>query len=508
MASTPAGTPPGPASIGRYQILSELGRGAMGRVYRAFDPNIGRHIALKAIPLEATPPELAQRFRFEAQAAGILSHPNIVTIYDAGQDGGFLYIAMELVKGPTLQELLAPGPLPLPQVISFSEQVAAALDHAHAHGIIHRDIKPANLMLQGTTLKVADFGVAKSGAAALTSTGQLLGTPQYLAPEVVKGAPADARSDIFAFGAVLYEMLTGRRAFGGDHISNVIYRILSEQPPPPSQVYAGLPRGVDYVVRKALAKEPAERYASGAELVADLKDHRALEGRVSAESAAPSPPPPFPSLLEQTAPWPRESVVPPTQILPAAGMPAAAQQKRWWSLAAAAGIALLLAGVLLRPSWIARQSPAPETPPTPVVRGAGELSVAAPSRPPAPPKQSGEPAKRAVPDPGKPSAFGSAAASSAAAGAVPALPAAVGRAVVHTEPAGARILINGEPTSYVTPVNFALRPGSYRLTLERDGYERVHRDIAVEANRTTETRLTLPRKRRGFLRRLPFLRGQ
>ncbi|MBI2818909.1 MAG: serine/threonine protein kinase, partial [Acidobacteria bacterium] len=137
----------GPQKIGRYQILGELGRGAMGRVYRAFDPNIGRNIAVKVIPLDTADPELATRFRREAQAAGILSHPNIVTIFDAGDDGGFLYIAMELVEGQTLQQMLSSGPLPVEQVISFCEQAGAALDHAHARAIIHRDIKPANIMV-------------------------------------------------------------------------------------------------------------------------------------------------------------------------------------------------------------------------------------------------------------------------------------------------------------------------------------------------------------------------
>src|SRR3972149_2190268 len=136
-------TPPtGPETIGRYQILGELGRGAMGRVYRAFDPNIGRNNAVKVIPLDTADPELAMRFRREAQAAGILSHPNIVTIFDAGDDGGFLYIAMELVDGQTLQQMLSTGPLPLAQAISFCEQAGAALDHAHNRAIIHRDIKP------------------------------------------------------------------------------------------------------------------------------------------------------------------------------------------------------------------------------------------------------------------------------------------------------------------------------------------------------------------------------
>jgi len=311
-----ASTPTGPEKIGRYKILGELGRGAMGRVYRAFDPNIGRNIAVKVIPLDTADPELAMRFRREAQAAGILSHPNIVTIFDAGDDGGFLYIAMELVEGPTLQQMLAQGPLPIEQVISFCEQAGAGLDHAHARAIIHRDIKPANIMVQAGVVKVTDFGVAKSGTAGMTSTGQVLGTPSYLAPEVVKGGAADARSDVFSFGVVLYEMLTGRRAFAGDNLSTIIYRIIAEQPPAPTLVVSSLPAGVNYVVQKALAKERDERYASCAELVADLRNYSALEAQGKAAALPVNVPPPFPDMLSKTAKLDLGSVQSPAPAAP------------------------------------------------------------------------------------------------------------------------------------------------------------------------------------------------
>ena len=171
---------------GRYQITGELGHGAMGVVYRGFDPTIGRTVAIKTVLLDTGDPEMIRRFRREAQAAGILSHPNIVTIYDAGEDHGVFYIAMELVEGETLQQVMQSGPLPMEKVIPIVEQVGSALDHAHARQIIHRDIKPANIMLAGDSAKVMDFGVAKMSGVGLTSTGQVLGTPSYMSPELVK----------------------------------------------------------------------------------------------------------------------------------------------------------------------------------------------------------------------------------------------------------------------------------------------------------------------------------
>ena len=509
-----ASTPTGPEKIGRYKILGELGRGAMGRVYRAFDPNIGRNIAVKVIPLDTADPELAMRFRREAQAAGILSHPNIVTIFDAGDDGGFLYIAMELVEGPTLQQMLAQGPLPIEQVISFCEQAGAGLDHAHARAIIHRDIKPANIMVQAGVVKVTDFGVAKSGTAGMTSTGQVLGTPSYLAPEVVKGGAADARSDVFSFGVVLYEMLTGRRAFAGDNLSTVIYRIISEQPPAPTLVVSTLPAGVNYVVQKALAKERDERYASCAELVADLRNYSALEAQGKAAALPVNVPPPFPDMLSKTAKLDLGSVQSPAPAAPPPIAPAAAasQKKLAWGVAGLA--AALIVGAILWRGRSANEPSSTATAPPPTSAPAAPSNASGPGTSSNPPQPVTTPSTRRSPDQTPANASPAPASRVAAAPATgtaspraaPPAAALMGRVVVHTEPAGARILVNGEATSYRTPVNFALAPGRYKITVERDGFESVTQEVVVEANRAATTRIELKRSGGGILRRLPFRR--
>jgi len=499
-----SGLPGGPEKIGRYKILGELGRGAMGRVYRAFDPNIGRNIAVKIIPLDTTDPELAMRFRREAQAAGILSHPNIVTIFDAGDDGGFLYIAMELVDGQTLQQMLSAGPLPLQQVISFCEQAGAALDHAHARAIIHRDIKPANIMVQAGVVKVTDFGVAKSGAAGMTSTGQVLGTPQYLAPEVVKGGGANARSDIFSLGVVLYEMITGRRAFAGDNLSTVIYRIIAEHPPAPSLVIASLPAGVNYAVMKALAKDPDERYGSCAELIADLKNHPALEEQGKAAMRPASALPPFPDMLTQTAKLTANidlgATQPHVKTAPAPGIPAPAASQRKLGYRVAALLAVLVVGVMV---WFGRPGTEPALP-TP----AAETPAAAPSSTSAPTMSPSPAPPRATPPAASPrGAAPSAAGATSTAAPPPAAATTRGRLVVHTEPAGARITLDGQATSYRTPVNFALAAGRHQITIELEGFKPLTREVVVEANRSLQVRLELEQAGGGgILRRIPFVR--
>jgi eukaryotic-like serine/threonine-protein kinase len=490
----------GPEKIGRYQILGELGRGAMGRVYRAFDPNIGRNIALKVILLDSTDPELAMRFRREAQASGILSHPNIVTIFDAGDDNGFLYIAMELVEGQTLQQLLAQGPLPIGQVVSYCEQAGAALDHAHARAIIHRDIKPANIMVQAGVVKVTDFGVAKSGAAGMTSTGQVLGTPQYLAPEVVRGGVANARSDIFSLGVVLYEMLTGQRAFAGDNVSTVIYRIMAEQPPAPSSIVSSVPAGVNYVVQKALAKEPDERYRSCAELVADLKNHPELEELGKAAAQQVNAPPPFPELLAKTASVDLGATQPQTQAVPAQSIPAPLASKKKWEWAAGGLAAVLVIGAIL---WRGRSSieppPATTSPAAPTTM-APALSPAMGSAP------GGGPSQPAA-TPGGAGSASPAASAPARQSTVPTAAAVMGRVVIHTDPAGARIIVNGKPTPYRSPVNFGLEPGQYQITAEHDGYASVTKSVVVKANGAAQVRLALKRSEDGgILHRLPLVR--
>ncbi|HKN48331.1 MAG TPA: serine/threonine-protein kinase [Candidatus Polarisedimenticolia bacterium] len=267
-----------PAKLGRFEILREIGKGAMGQVFLASDPKIQRQVAIKTIVL---PPgtsaeeahETSQRFLREAQAAGKLLHPNIVTIFDVGEDAGVSFIAMEYIEGETLEKYTKPQTLLSPtRVFDLVSQAAAALDYAHEHAVIHRDIKPANLMvLKDGTLKVTDFGLAKNPSANLTQAGVLLGTPSYMSPEQIQGSELDGRSDLFSLGVVLYELMTGVRPFEGESISTIIYRVMYEDPRPPAALNPALPPDVNVILERALAKKPEERYASGADLVADLR---------------------------------------------------------------------------------------------------------------------------------------------------------------------------------------------------------------------------------------------
>ncbi|MGO9095462.1 MAG: protein kinase domain-containing protein [Bryobacteraceae bacterium] len=266
-------------AIGRYQILSELGRGAMGVVYRALDPAINRPVAIKTIKLEefSDPVErerLRERLFREAQSAGILSHPNIVTVYDVGEEGDVTYIAMEFVNGSSLEKLLkAPQPPEAQMVLSILQQTAAALDFAHKKGIVHRDIKPANIMLdEDGTAKIADFGVAKiAQSQQMTQTGMVLGTPNYMSPEQVQGKSVDGRADQFSLGVAAYEMLTGEKPFAAETLTTVLYKIVSEEPLPPQHLNPTLAWAVAMVLSRALSKDPAKRYPTCTEFIAALE---------------------------------------------------------------------------------------------------------------------------------------------------------------------------------------------------------------------------------------------
>ena len=266
--------------IGRYEILGELGRGAMGVVYRARDPSIGRLIAIKTIrmadlgdPLETE--RLRERLRREAHSAGILSHPGIVVVYDVGQEGELAYIAMELVPGRSLEDLLRdPQPPTQQTILNLLRQTAAALDYAHKKGIVHRDIKPANILIsEDGVVKITDFGVAKiSTSQQLTVAGTVLGTPNYMSPEQVQGQPVDGRADQFSLAVIAYEVLTGEKPFAGEQLTTVLYKIVAEPPRPPQEVNPTLPWPVSLVLNRALAKNPEERYPNCTEFINALEN--------------------------------------------------------------------------------------------------------------------------------------------------------------------------------------------------------------------------------------------
>jgi serine/threonine protein kinase len=282
--------------LGRYEIVRELGKGAMGIVYLAKDPLIGRLVALKTIRPSAHADdedtrEFQQRFVREAQAAGILNHPSIVTVHDIGQDepSGMSFIAMEYVEGQNLKEVLSQGrPLSFEQAADIVAQVADGLDFAHSKGIVHRDVKPANIiLLDGNRAKITDFGIAKitSGVANLTTTGQFLGTPNYMAPEQIKGTPVDGRSDIFSLGICLYECLTHRKPFGGDSLTSISYKIVHEPFPPLHEINPTIPEGFADVVMHCLEKDPAKRFQRGKDLANALR--AVMRGEKPSRSAEP-----------------------------------------------------------------------------------------------------------------------------------------------------------------------------------------------------------------------------
>lgn len=261
---------------GRYQIVSELGRGAMGMVYKAHDPQIDRMVALKVLREDrVVDQEFVRRFIAEAQAIGRLSHPNIVTVFDVGEDHGTIYIAMEFLEGRSLDLLIGEKDFTSEQIVDLGIQVAGALDYAHRQGIIHRDIKPGNIIFtpQGH-VKVTDFGIARIEGASghqMTQMGEILGTPIYMPPEQVAGQPVDGRSDIYALGVVLYELTTGQRPFTGDNLTTLFNAIGKEIPPTPVRLNRQVPSALSQLIMKCLSKSPGERYQNGQSLSEALK---------------------------------------------------------------------------------------------------------------------------------------------------------------------------------------------------------------------------------------------
>ncbi len=353
-----------PLKAGRYQLLEELGRGAMGVVYRAFDPVIGRNVAVKTLRLNAggsgmSHAELLNRFQTESRAAGSLTHPNIVSVYDAGEDEGLFYITMEHVDGPSLQERLDQKQVfPLPRILKLMEQACSALSEAHQHNIIHRDIKPANMILTADdTLKITDFGTAKIVQLGTTQSGHIVGTPSYMSPEQVKGKLVDGRSDLFSLGVILYELITGEKPFPGQNVTTVIYKIVNIDPIPPRELDSSIPSGLNFIVTKTLSKDPGSRYATCQEFWDALQNFGNIESnaedtvkmaRLAPAHPAPAQSPPPMRRFEGNAPG--RSPQPParqdTPIYPstppppaAAPLPSKSQQSNRGFLG---GIALLL----------------------------------------------------------------------------------------------------------------------------------------------------------------------
>lgn len=266
--------------IGKYEILDTIGKGAMGVVYKALDPDINRVVAIKAIRFdviseESDREEIMKRFIREAQSAGKLIHPNIVTIYDVVRSENMTYIVMQYIEGYSLQKIISSGEkIPTEKAVRLMTQICNALEYAHQKGIIHRDIKPANILIdKEENPYLVDFGIARIETSTITQTGRTVGTPSYMSPEQVMGKKVDKCSDIFSLGVLLYEILTGKRPFHGDSITTVIYKIINEEPFSTTEMKKAIPPGFESIISKALAKEPKKRYQTCDQFKHDLQEN-------------------------------------------------------------------------------------------------------------------------------------------------------------------------------------------------------------------------------------------
>jgi serine/threonine-protein kinase len=521
---------------GRYQIVSELGRGSMGVVYQGFDPIIGRTVAIKTMLTEGFAPaefeEYKARFQREAQSAGVLAHPNIVTVYDFGEDSGVLYLAMEFLEGKSLQAMVEEQTiLPVETIIPMYEQVCSALDHAHRHRIVHRDIKPANIMiLESGLVKVTDFGIAKMMSMGMTQAGQILGTPNYMSPEQVKGRSVDGRADIFSLGVILYELVTGEKPFGGQNITTVIYKIINENPISPRELDSTIPVGLSYVIQKALAKSQDERYQTCRELAEDLRNYRSVGGAAAPSATvilrvppiqAPPPealPPPARVPSAPVAAQPQVAAEPqPPRPLSVQVIPPHRPQPRGTSPAVWVLLTLLVVGAAgggyyyfkYKPEHPAATSTTPtaerpaETPGTttpPATEGGTpttpqtETVTTPPSNPPTetaaaqntpsePKPQVREAQGPELPRPIAPPPSG---------GRGTAAP-KIGQLVVTSNVDGAKITIDGrsEP-GWVTPCTIPNLPaGAHSVVVSREGYSDAQESVTVEGGRTATVRPTL-----------------
>lgn len=508
-----------PASIGRFEVVRALGKGSMGQVYLAKDPRIERLIALKIVKLEGSPEEVEDRKRrllLEAKAAGRLIHPQIVTLFEADEEAGILFLAFEHVAGSDLAVRLREGPpLSLSEALRITREAAEGLDYAHSQGVIHRDIKPANLLLDARgRVKIGDFGIAKLAdqSTDMTHSGWVVGSPHYFAPEQVRGEKLDGRADLFGLGVVLYEILSRRRPFEGDTLSTLIFQILNAPPPPLplSGLAALLP--LERLLQRLLAKDRSERYATAGELVAALAE---LDRSLPADLLAR----PLPAVVPE--PGGAADPAAPTMALPATGSsPSAAagppasfpaspvRRRSRLSLLAVAGVVAVLVAVWLVPRDRPGPMPATEVAPS---------SAAQASAPPEPvPSPSEEPAQ-AAPEPSEPLAEKEAerrrevVRRAETVGPVAPAPSAtseretvlveVSEAIAfRVEPRAARVLVDGTDRGWVGLYGglgrgwLRLAPGRYRISLVAPGHRPVEFEVEVaqgakERRRRIEVRL-------------------
>src|SRR5579863_5296238 len=496
--------------IGRYEIVRELGHGAMGVVYQAVDPTIGRQVAIKTIRLDAVddPDErakLRERLFREARSAGILSHPGIVTIYDMEERGDVAFIAMEFVDGPTVDQLLASKqPLPSDRLLSILRQTAAALDYAHGKGIVHRDIKPANVMIASDgAVKITDFGIAKvTTSQQYTQTGTIVGTPNYMSPEQVQGLAVTGRADQFSLAVIAYEMLTGDRPFTGEHLTTVVYKIVAEEPPPVQRLNPTLGPQIDGALRRGLSKKPEARYATCIEFVNGLD--AACANTHGWKNLPRGGNMALPTVISEAPPT-RGTMFHPGSTTEEV---AARRRSRWkWVLPFAAALIVVLGLVALialqfgtslvptkntppagQAETASNPSPAPTSSNPPVTtppasatedKKPSPMEQAAPAVTP-PSDSTGSPQETAPVEQKKPP-------ESEAKAPEPDRPKAKPRpakgpqdVVITSEPAGATAILDGDPgTACKTPCILNVMPGRHSVSISQAGYQQERRDIQI-----------------------------
>jgi predicted Ser/Thr protein kinase len=486
--------------IGRYEIVKELGRGAMGIVYQAVDPTIGRPVAIKTIRLgEVSDPEerarLQQRLFREARSAGILSHTGIVTIYDMDDQGEMAFIAMEFVDGPTLEQLLCEREAVSPVLfLSLLRQTATALDYAHQKGIVHRDIKPANIMVTSNgTAKIADFGIAKvTTSQQFTQAGTLVGTPNYMSPEQVQGLPVDGRADQFSLAVIAYEILTGAKPFAGEHVTTVVFKIVAEEPEQAQKLNPSLGPRISGVLRKALAKKPDSRFINCVEFVDALE--RAGAGTKGWKPLARGSDLGLTTLGATEQETPRAIPPPPTTQDTAISEP----PKRSRVGVILAGL-VIMAGLGVLAAWQLGIWPMPEQPPPDLPASnvpSPQLSAQADAKKPSPLAPAETTSAKTAPE----NAAGDKPPADAPARSERRAPNGAAQDVwFSSEPQAATVVVDGQPgTSCATPCMLPLTPGKHSAIINLEGYQPESREMQV-----SDSTLTLPtihlRKHGGIL---------
>ncbi len=482
--------------IGRYEVTGELGKGAMGIVYKAEDPTIGRMVAVKTTRLDVhgmDEEEVFKRFRHEARAAGALHHSNVVTIYDAGQHDNLFYIAMEYVEGETLQKLLRQRRFTAAEVLDVARQICAGLDYAHSHGVIHRDVKPANIILTPDGMaKIMDFGIAKTGGG-MTTDGQVLGTPYYMSPEQVRGRPLDGRSDLFCFAVILYEMITGQKPFVGENPNTIIYNIVNEEPVPPNEVDPSISAELSGVLLRALQKNPNHRYATGAELVRELSICLGAGGMPATTAGHPGPERADLQKLFSSAASAGDALAaadPRTTVhfVPRVEKPATAKTSSS-SWVRPAFVVVVLLGIALGGYAVYRsrkdaggitQPAASNTAPTPSgspetttvpqpTESTATSSTTSSAKPPVATSTERPPAGKTTT--AAPRATGSTASSAGTGPPAPSrIPSTMATLSVQSSPEGATIFLDGAATGMTTPARIGVAPGKHTLLLRKEGY--------------------------------------